>query len=537
LPENRNAQETKNGGVLNFQYLTLDSLQLTVLIFGMTTRRRLNPLMACALAVIAGVAAVAAGGCHVTAAPAVSTFQNRLVRITPEIQRQAQINVLKSFAVAKERQSMELAAEAGEKISPEYQRYFAAATNGNSKTILAMFDSFKHRHRQYSNSTNAPDPSLDTAYWQPVLELCLAYQMVAECEPKYTSLFANGIIRSIPPGGIYFGGTDPGRGLPAAFCKNHAQGVPFFTLTQNALADGAYLRYLRAMYGKSLYIPSDEDSQLCFNEYLYGAQRRLKERKLRPDEDVKMQANGQVRVSGVGAVMGINGLLVETIFDKNPGREFFIEESYPLDWMYPYLKPHGLIMQIQRRPMTALPEQIVSDDRKYWQPLVDQMIGSWLRDDTLLVHVTEFSRKIYVEKDLTRFTGDPLFVHNEDAARAFSKLRSAIAGLYAWRVGALINVPTPPEYLATDAAERESMSAEADYAFRQAFALCPYSAEVAVRYTYFLAKQDRKADALMFAETAQRIQSSIGDADPKLNDLIDRLKERTLIDPVVQSAR
>jgi len=35
--------------------------------------------------------------------------------------------------------------------------------------------------------------------------------------------------------------------------------------------------------------------------------------------------------------MTINGLLAKIIFDKNPNREFYIEESFPLDWMYPYL--------------------------------------------------------------------------------------------------------------------------------------------------------------------------------------------------------
>ena len=61
------------------------------------------------------------------------------------------------------------------------------------------------------------DESLRTAYWQPVLEIDLAYDQVVNCDPKYTALLADGIINSIPAGSIYFGGTDPGRGVPTAF--------------------------------------------------------------------------------------------------------------------------------------------------------------------------------------------------------------------------------------------------------------------------------------------------------------------------------
>ena len=123
---------------------------------------------------------------------------------------------------------------------------------------------YKQHHGQYEHGTNATIESLRTAYWRPVLELCLAYDHVVNCEPKYTAILADGIINSIPAGSIYFGGTDPGRGVPTAFCKSHADADPFFTLTQNALADGTYLEYLRAMYGGRIYIPTGEDSQSVF---------------------------------------------------------------------------------------------------------------------------------------------------------------------------------------------------------------------------------------------------------------------------------
>ena len=261
-----------------------------------------------------------------------------------------------------------------------------------------------------------PIESLRTAYWGPVLELCLAYDHVVNCEPKYTAIIADGIINSIPPGSIYFGGTDPGRGVPTAFCKSHADADPFFTLTQNALADGTYLDYLRAMYGGKIYTPTAEDSQSCFQEYMTDAQRRLAENKLKPGEDVKM-VDGKVNVSGQVAVMSINGLITKVIFDHNPDREFYVEESFPLDWMYPYLEPHGLIMKINRQPLAQLPAETLARDREYWRKLVAGMLGDWLDEKTPVSEVAAFVDRVYVHKNLKGFTGDPRFVQNDYAGK------------------------------------------------------------------------------------------------------------------------
>ena len=78
--------------------------------------------------------------------------------------------------------------------------------------------------------------------------------------------------------------------------------------------------------------------------------------------------------------MEINGLLVKTIFDKNPDREFYIEESFPLDWMYPNLEPHGLIIKINRQPLPELSDEIVQRDHDYWTKYIQPMIGDWLSD-------------------------------------------------------------------------------------------------------------------------------------------------------------
>ena len=62
-------------------------------------------------------------------------------------------------------------------------------------------------------------------------------------------------------------------------------------------------------------------------------------------------ASSQVfRFPGNVAVMMINGLLCRVIFDHNPTNSFYIEENFPLEWMYPYETPIGVIMK-----STAIP--------------------------------------------------------------------------------------------------------------------------------------------------------------------------------------
>ena len=270
----------------------------------------------------------------------------------PEELRAQLIARLQTFSALKEKQAEQLATAAGEMISPEFKAFFDAAIRGDGQYVTNRFAYYQKHHRQYSHAEETM-AALDTSYWSTVLEIDLAYYDVISDEPQYAREFEEGIIQSIPPGSIYFGGTDPGRGLITAFCRSQPEADPFFTLTQNALADSAYLQYLRRMYGETLSLPSEEDSQKAFSDYCADALARLKENKLKPNEQVAVDDQGRTQVTGQVAVMSINAFLARTIFDRNADREFYLEESFPLDWMFPYLEPHGLIMKINR---TALPE-------------------------------------------------------------------------------------------------------------------------------------------------------------------------------------
>ena len=162
--------------------------------------------------------------------------------------------------------------------------------------------------------------------------------------------------------------------------------------------------------------------------------------------------------------------------------------------MYPYLEPHGLILKINRQPLSELSDESVQRDHDYWVKYVTPMIGDWLNNDTPVSAVAAFAEKTHLKKDFNGFAGDRRFVENDYSQKMFSKLRSSIAGVFVWRA-----------QHTNDAREKQRMNDEADFAFRQAWALCPDSPEVVYQYVNLLLAENRGTDAFLVAETASKL--------------------------------
>ena len=400
---------------------------------------------------------------------------------------------------------------------------------------------------------------------------------------------------------ILFGGTDPGRFCPTymIFCEGF---IPprckprdpafdrrdVYIITQNALADGTYLEYIRAHYNRStqrdapffqgmvgafqdlflgkvdrtrkvqgqphvtnlvasafgswhsvarplddlltrfgkkvedrrraqgvyppqeIYTPTLEDHALCMRDYFNDAERRARANQLKPGEDVKVDpASGKLQVSGQVAVMAINGLLTKVIFDHNPTNEFYVEESFPLDWMFPYLEPYGIIMRINRQPLPEISEDKVNRDHEFWSQFSERLIGNWITYDTPVKDLCDFVVRVHERRDYYGFKGDRKFIRDDQSQKAFSKLRSSIGGIYSWRVA---SARTPED--------QQRMLKEADFAFRQAFAFCPYSPEAMFRYTTLLVNAGRIDDAILITETGLRFDRD----NATIKNWVDQLK-------------
>jgi thioredoxin-like negative regulator of GroEL len=280
---------------------------------------------------------------------------------------------------------------------------------------------------------------------------------------------------------------------------------------QRQLLEAAFPKEIAVSKGgvypdREMYIASPMDSQNCFSDYISDAQRRLQTGQLKPGEDVKI-VGGKVQVSGQVAVMAINGLLTKVMFDANPHHEFFVEESFPLDWMYPHLTPFGVIMKINRQPLPTFSEDVFERDHQFWTQYSERLIGNWITYDTPIDEIIAFVEKVYLKHNWGGLTeGQRKFARDDNGQKAFSKLRSSIGGIYAWRLGP----GCPPEYRPKNEAEVRRFYREADFTFKQAFAFCPYSPEALFRYVQLLVQPPqplapRIEDALKLARTAQKL--------------------------------
>jgi hypothetical protein len=400
------------------------------------------------------------------------------------------------FITAKSNQVYLATRDGGAPVPPDVWKIFAAASSGEWKSATDLLRTISVNY--HSGSAHRLGPEV----WFRVQDVGGFCELLSSNDQKFVRLFADEVFKVVSPGSIYFGGTDPGRFVITALSHSHEEGQPFFTLTQNALVDSEYLSYVRGMYHEHVKLPDEALVKAAFDDYLADARRRLEHDQKFPDEPKQVlpgeeikTVNGQVQISGQVAVMAINGLLVHDILRLNPDHEFYVEESFPLDWMYPYLEPTGLIFKLHRAPLDSLFEETVLNDREYWQRLTRRLIGQVVHDETEVAEICATAQELSGKpKD---FQGDPDFLRDENARKTFSKLRSAGSGLYAWRV-----------VHAKSSSERRQMTREAELAFKQAFLLCPQSPEAVGRYVVFLISEHRNEDAQKIVALAMKLNPS-----------------------------
>ena len=306
----------------------------------------------------------------------------------------------------------------------------------------------------------------------------------------------------VPPmekGAILLAGTDAGRFVATyrVFCERQRSDV--CVIAQNALADNTYMNYIRDQYDVSrpdatrpetmvqypawrrfmfglgwkylgrdhaypvtpIHIPGQDDSNRAFQEYVKEVQSGRLAADLSPKSGL-----GYLSGFTVGGVMNINGILAHWIFDRNKdSHAFYVEESYVIRWMYPYLRPCGVIMKLEKDPLPS-PEQ----DPKLWEGIVAQDRAYW---DTLT-------------SELLARAG---FRSDADARKTFAKLRCAMGGLYLTR----------------------GLTVDAEFAFRQALQLCPASRDANFRLADLYAHDRRYDQALKVMEDYWTRYADAGD--------------------------
>ena len=346
-----------------------------------------------------------------------------------------------------------MAKRSNAKVPKEVEQFFDAIDGGRWEEI----DATQTALFMIRTNANLPGSSELRDIWRPIQEAWGA-ALVAHNWPAQTLLdYGNAILGSLKPGMIYAGGTDPGCFIPTMLNET-ADSEQHIVLTQNALADGAYLNYLDFKYGDRMNSLTPDDSQRAFQEYVADAQKRLQHdqdfpdepKQLRPGEDVR-NTDGHVQVSGQVAVMLINEKLFQTLMAKNPDASFAMEESFPFSSMYGNASTLGPVMAmgVQSQDDTLTPER-ASSSVDYWTTAAQALLSN------------------------------PDVPQDSDARKAYSKLISSQAGLLA----------------------DHKFTAEAEQEYQLANQLCPDSPEAVFRYVNLLLSEGKVGTALPVAENA-----------------------------------
>jgi hypothetical protein len=287
---------------------------------------------------------------------------------------------LSKFASSRLELTYALARRHNVQVSDDVKRFFAAVESGKWEDIEAAFKKINGGDSSAGHSEGRA-PELQ-ALWPAIVDAYGAAEQVHEWPAQKLLDYGNAILGSLRPGMVYVGGTDNGRWIPELL-NDTSDGERHVIVTQNGLADGTYLDYLRLQYDDRLANLSAEDSQAAFQAYLSDAQKRLEHdqkfpdqpKQIRPGEDIHV-TDGRVEVSGQVAVMSINERLLQALMAKNPEVAFALQESFPLRGTYADALPLGPLMELGAKDEqnTFTPDR-ATQYMDYWRTAAQQMMA------------------------------------------------------------------------------------------------------------------------------------------------------------------
>jgi len=243
--------------------------------------------------------------------------------------------------------------------------------------------------------------------------------------------FGHDMLKNLPRGSVVLGGTDPGRFVPTYMILGESTQPPsvkrdldfdrrdLYIITQNGVGEPLYRKYLADHYGADRPQPKN-----AFERWLGRAEAYPEQPLVFPTEqEINDAVSKDMEASMAKGTMDPSlphSVVTRLIWEKNrDAHEFFVEESFPMEWSYDHAEPHGLVYRINKEPLKEIPADLVRKDFEFWDA--------------------------YVRK----LKGNPEYAKDYDAQRSFSKLRASTGNLYRYR----------------------KMDTEAEQAYRQALEL------------------------------------------------------------------
>lgn len=326
-------------------------------------------------------------------------------------------------------------------------------------------------------SKRRPRTTLGMVYALPLIPLAMNWSGSEMRGHDFGWRYGHDMLIHMDRNAVLYGGTDPGRFVPTymifgdSFQPKKWRRDPSFDrrdlyiITQNALADFTYMDYIRDHYstqrpkmdqwyhrllGRDKLYPKDPLILPTPDQFNAIFARTIEENQSKSNSGIVWEPDPEGRgvratVKGFEGVFMINAAVAQWIFNQNKDRHtFYVEESFPLAWMYPYLEPDGLIMKLAKEPLTGLSREAVARDMAYWGRLLSDLMEN------------------------------PAFLRDDVARKSYSKLRGSIGGLYLWR----------------------GMSREAEKALQQSIEIYPANGESRTRLIDLYLPNRRFDDAM-----------------------------------------
>jgi len=273
-----------------------------------------------------------------------------------------------------------------------------------------------------------------------LLPLWPLYFNHAECSQRGNWLgwrFGHDMLQDLPRSSVVFGGTDPGRFVPTYMILGESGQSPklkrdpafdrrdLYIITQNGVGEPLYRNYLADQYSANRPAPKN-----VFERWLDRADAYPEKPLVFPtEEEIKAAVKTEMKTATDAGTLEPSiphSVVTRLIWEKNrDAHDFFVEESFPLEWSYDHALPHGLVYKITKDPLTEIPKEVVEQDFAFWGAYIDKLLA------------------------------DPNYANDFDAQRSFSKLRATTGNLY----------------------KNRKMDQEAERAYRQALSLWPGNGE------------------------------------------------------------
>jgi tetratricopeptide (TPR) repeat protein len=198
-----------------------------------------------------------------------------------------------------------------------------------------------------------------------------------------------------------------------------------YIITQNGVGEPLYRKYLADHYGPDRPKPANAFERWLGRGTIYPEKPLIFPTEAEINSAVEKEMNEAAK-NGSPEPSIPHSVVTRLIWEKNrDAHEFFVEESFPLEWSYDHAEPQGLVYKIHREPLKEIPPESVRADFEFWNAYSQKLLSN------------------------------PSYARDYDAQRSFSKLRATAGNLYRHR----------------------KLEAESESAYRQSLALWPGNGE------------------------------------------------------------